>query len=125
MRNNKIFFSYTLRDSEINIDILLSIKNKFRDYSTVETYFDILDNCSPDHQGYVYKVLEESNILCLIKSSDVNSSSWVGKELYIARQRNIPIIEINKKDINQILNCNSRDEFMKNSKVEEMIFANM
>ena len=55
----------------------------------------------------------------------MNSSSWVGKELYIARQRNIPIIEINEKDINQILNCNSRDEFMKNSKVEEMIFANM
>lgn len=121
MYSNKIFFSYTLRDSEINKELLFKLKNKFGDFAKVETYFDILDNCSVNHQEYVYNVLAESNILCLIKSSGINTSTWVIEELCIAKKRNMPIIEINIRDIKQILNSTSRDEFLKNLKVKEIM----
>jgi len=119
--HKKIFFSYTLSDSEIDVEILLKLKQKFKDFTEIETYFDILDNHSLNHQEYVYKMLAESDALCLIKTSEINKSVWVSKELLIAKEREIPIIEIWKKELLQILSISSKDIFLKCIKVKEII----
>nr|WP_298549159.1 TIR domain-containing protein [uncultured Lachnoclostridium sp.] len=121
MRNYNIFFSYTLKDNEINSDILQKIKKTFSILENVQTYFDILDNHSINHQDYVFKALTEANILCLIKSSNINTSCWVNKEIEFAKKRNLPIIEINRKDIEEILASKTKQELLANKKVKMMM----
>lgn len=121
MRNYKIFFSYTLRDKEINIDILQKIKIAFSQLNYVQTYFDIFDNHSINHQDYVFKALTEANILCLIKSSNINTSCWVNKEIEFAKRRNLPVIEISRKDIEEILSSKTQQELLANEKVKMMM----
>ncbi len=120
MHNKKSFFSYTLSDSEIDVEILLKLKQKFKDFAELETYFDILDNHSSNHQEYVYKALAESDVLCLIKTSGINESVWVSKELLIAQMRDIPIIEIWKKELSQILSSSSKDIFLNAQKSKKL-----
>lgn len=121
VRNYNIFFSYTLKDNEINSDILQKIKKTFSILENVQTYFDILDNHSINHQDYVFKALTEANILCLIKSSNINTSCWVNKEIEFAKKRNLPIIEINRKDIEEILASKTKQELLANKKVKMMM----
>lgn len=117
----KIFFSYTLRDGEISKDILLKIKQQFERFSELETYFDLLDNHSTNHQEYVYNVLASANILCLIKSPAINVSTWVKKELRVAKIRNLPIVEISKKEVKQIVNNKTKNEFINHPKIKEIM----
>lgn len=117
----KIFFSYTLRDGEISKDILLKIKQQFERFSELETYFDLLDNHSTNHQEYVYSALANANILCLIKSPAINVSIWVRKELYVAKIRNLPIVEISKKEVVQIVNNKTKNEFINHPKIKEIM----
>lgn len=119
--HNRIFFSYTLRDNEVTAEILLKLKNKFKDFTTLDTYFDILDNHAPNHQEYVYQALSESYVLCLIKTSGINESAWVSKELLIAKMRNMPIIEICKKELSEILNSASKNDFEGCLKIKQII----
>lgn len=118
---SKIFFSYTLRDNEVTVEILLELKNKFKDFTAFDTYFDILDNHASNHQEYVYQALSESNVLCLIKTSGINESTWVSKELLIAEMRNMPIIEICKKELAEILSSTSKDDFWDCLKIKQII----
>lgn len=121
MHNYKIFFSYTLRDKEINSDILQKVKKVFSLLENVQTYFDIFDNHSINHQDYVFKALSEANILCLIKSSNINTSCWVNKEIEFAKKRNLPVIEIDIKDIKEILASKTQQELLANEKVKMMM----
>ena len=63
VRNYNIFFSYTLKDNEINSDILQKIKKTFSILENVQTYFDILDNHSINHQDYVFNRKDIEEIL--------------------------------------------------------------
>lgn len=120
---SKIFFSYTLRDDEITVETLLKLKSKFKEFTEFETYFDILDNYAPNHQGYVYQAISESSILCLIKSSGINKSVWVSKELFIAEMRNMPIIEISRKELAEILKSTSKEDFGNCSIIKQIFCA--
>lgn len=121
VHNYKIFFSYTLRDKEINSEILQKIKKAFSLLKNIETYFDIFDNHSINHQDYVFKTLNEANMLCLVKSSNINTSCWVNKELEFAKKRNLPVIEISRKDIDEILTSKTQEELLINEKVKMMM----
>lgn len=121
MRKYNIFFSYTLRDKEINIDILQNLKKAFSQLDYVQTYFDIFDNNSINHQDYVFKALTEADILCLIKSSNINTSCWVNKEIEFAKRRNLPVIEISRKDMEEILSSKAQQELLANEKVKMMM----
>lgn len=123
MGKYKIFFSYTMKDKDISEELLKEVKDTFNKLDNVETYFDIFDNHSLNHQDYVYKSLNSSNLLCLIKSPDAPFSCWVKKELEEAKKIALPVVEIEKGDIKEILNTKTQEELLNNEKVKEILKA--
>ena len=120
----KIFFSYTLRDCELNVEILTELKEKIEQIKGVTTYFDIIDNTAIDHQKKVYEELVASDLVCLLKTKGIESSSWVGKELEIAREKKMKIVEMDTKDINLILCDKSKEELEKILKEKKLLCYN-
>lgn len=98
MANKKIFFSYTLRDGELNKNILQRLKEKLKK-SQFDTYIDILDNNDKKHQERVIKELKESDIFCIINTSEIEKSCWVKREIDIATKNNLRIIVLSVEDI--------------------------
>jgi len=93
----KIFISYTLQDGFINIDFLQSIKLNIIDQCL--SYIDILDNDSRDKQARVEEELLNSDYLILIKTMNIGKSDWVKKEILLAKENNIPIVEFDYQDL--------------------------
>ena len=87
----KIFISYTLKDGILNMDFFKNLKSAVKELCS--SYIDILDNDSKDKQARVEKELLKSDLLILIKTHKINKSDWVKKEIFIAQENNIPIIE--------------------------------
>jgi hypothetical protein len=87
----KIFISYTLQDGHLNIDFLKSLKSVIVDQCF--SYIDILDNGSRDKQARVEEELISSDYLILIKTMNIDKSDWVKKEILIAKENSIPIVE--------------------------------
>ena len=106
----KIFFSYTLKSQDLSVDLLKKIKKKISKLTNIDTYIDILDNNEKEHQDYVYKNLLQSDCVCILKTSMIDKSIWVKKEIDFAKKNNIKIIEMTLNDINFILNCKEEKE---------------
>lgn len=94
-----VFCSYTLKDGLITIEKLKELKMLIHQFA--QSYIDILDNDSFDRQRRVIEELKKSKLLLVIKSPDIMKSDWVRMEFTIAKEQNIPIIEI---DISQFEN---------------------
>lgn len=95
--NTKIFISYTLQDGVLNIDFFRNLKSVVKDYCL--SYIDILDNDSSDKQARVEQELLRSDYLILIKTLKIKKSEWVKKEILIAQENNIPIIEFDYQEL--------------------------
>ena len=94
-----IFVSYTTRNNEVTVNSLINFSNKVNSFGKI--FVDLLDNNSLDKQGRIIEELEKSDILVLIKSNSTYNSEWVKLELEIANKINIPVIEF---EINEIDN---------------------
>ncbi|WP_071836928.1 TIR domain-containing protein [Terrimonas ferruginea] len=90
----KIFVSYTTLDKEINKEFLLNLYCLLRPWS--EVFIDLINNDSVCKQDRVLEELRTCNVLILIVSPNVWHSKWVNFELSKARSRGIPIIEISR-----------------------------
>ena len=119
----KIFFSYTLKYQDLSVDLLRKMKKKISVLTNIDTYIDILDNTEQKHQEYVYKNLLQSDCVCILKTSMIDKSIWVKKEMDFARKNNIRIIEMTLNDINFILNCKEQKEILNYKKMKEILSA--
>lgn len=95
-----VFCSYTLRDGLLTVDSLKDIKKLLSEYAQI--YIDILDNDSINKQERVIKELVNSNILLVLRTPMISESTWVTKEYNIAIECNIPIIEVDANNINNM-----------------------
>ena len=95
-----IFVSYTTRNNEVTINSLINFSNKINSLGKI--FIDLIDNNSDDKQNRVVKELEKAELLILIKSKSVLSSEWVKFEIESANEKNIPIIEFNINDIDNL-----------------------
>ena len=117
----KIFFSYTLKSQDLSVDLLKKIKKKISKLTNIDTYIDIVDNNEKEHQDYVYKNLLQSDCVCILKTSMIDKSIWVKKEIDFAKKNNIKIIEMTLNDINFILNCKEEKEILNYKKMKEFL----
>ncbi|MGL6200461.1 MAG: hypothetical protein ACRC3H_16145 [Lachnospiraceae bacterium] len=125
MKLTKIFLSYTLRDSELDKQSLKKFKSKMLEYG-FEVYIDILDNDSSEPQKHVFKMLLDSNIICIIETKSIEKSQWVNKEREFALRYNIPSVTISYKDMISIMNCVDYSEFVGNKVIKQiMLKANV
>lgn len=91
----RIFFSYTLKDLELSLEML---QNLYRKYSVDNiVYIDALQ--SETNQLQVEKALISSDLLILIQTSDIDKSQWVQKEINLATSNNIPIVRKTYKEL--------------------------
>lgn len=95
-----IFCSYTLKDDLLTIDRLKEIKSELS--VIAHTYIDILDNDSANKQERVVRELKNSNLLLVLMTPKIKESAWVDMEYRIAKENNIPILEIDANRIDRI-----------------------
>ncbi len=101
----KIFFSYTLKDLEINKEFLNQIKS-WLNSQNIDSFIDFIDN-SYDANNFQEKLISElinSDIVFVINTSQFLDSQWTKIELEEARKRKIKIIKVNIEDIELALN---------------------
>ena len=99
MKNKrKIFISYTTRDGNITKLFLERLEKVLSIHSSI--YIDLIHNNSKNKQNRVLKELKNSDILILIRTSDSTKSDWVQTELKLAKELNIPIAEVDFKEVN-------------------------
>ncbi|WP_122725946.1 TIR domain-containing protein [Pseudomonas canadensis] len=90
--DNKIFVSYTTRDSIINKDSLASLLNII---STLgKPFIDLIHNDSPMKQARVKSELQNSSLLLLLETASVEQSHWVQWEIEMAKSCGIPVKSI-------------------------------
>lgn len=104
----KIFISYTIRDGLISKEVLKKLQVAILDDCHV--YIDLLDNDSNDKQARVENELKMSDFVILIKTKSIFQSEWVKREINLANEYNIPIVEFNYKELIEdnfqlIINC--------------------
>ena len=95
-----IFVSYTTRNNEVTINSLIDFSNKISSFGKI--FIDLIDNNSEDKQSRVVEELKKAEILILIKSKSIFNSEWVKFELDSANEMNIPIIEFDINDIDNL-----------------------
>lgn len=95
-----IFCSYTLKDGLLTIDKLKEIKSELS--VIAQTYIDILDNDSANKQERVVRELKNSNLLLVLMTPKIKESVWVDTEYRIAKENNIPILEVDANHIDKI-----------------------
>ncbi|KAF2511670.1 TIR domain-containing protein [Flavobacterium arcticum] len=93
----KVFISYTVRDGEIDSHFLTKLNHQISEISTV--YIDLIHNNSVNKQNRVVNELKKSDFIFLIRTEQTNNSKWVNKELSLARELNIPIVEFKHKEL--------------------------
>lgn len=115
----KIFISYTIRDGNINRDFLNQLQQKISFHC--EVYIDLIHNDSVDKQDRVIKELNCSDFMVLIRTERIDASEWVEREILLANQLKIPIVEFEfaeliKKEFQPIItainNFTLRDEIV-------------
>jgi hypothetical protein len=96
-----IFVSYTTRDKIIDLQLLEDASEVLSVYGNF--YIDLLHNDSLDKQAHVGQMLSQSDVLVLIESCSIKSSSWVQWELREAERIGIPVLYVpamsNQKEI--------------------------
>lgn len=81
--DNKIFVSYTTRDSIINKDSLVSLLHVI---STLgKPFIDLIHNDSPMKQARVKLELQSSSVLLLLDTASIEQSHWVQWEIEMAK----------------------------------------
>lgn len=95
-----IFFSYTTRNSEVTIDSLVNFSKRISSFGKV--FIDLIDNNSKDKQKRIVDELEKTELLILIKSQSTFNSEWVKFEIKSAEKLNIPIIEFDISEIEDL-----------------------
>jgi hypothetical protein len=90
--NNKIFVSYTTRDSHVTKNLLKGIERLFASYGCV--FIDCLHNNAINKQYEVIKQLVTSDVFVLLDSPMLKTSPWVILELYLAYSMRKPIIVV-------------------------------
>lgn len=103
MSRVRLFISYTMKDGEVTIEILCELKKQLSSFQDIDSYIDIIDNHDKNHQSYVIKKLNNSNVILLIKSSMINKSDWVNTELKVAKKKHIPIVIIELSELKKYL----------------------
>lgn len=90
----KIFVSYTMADGLVTVGSLKKLAYKLKCLG--EIYIDILDNDSSEEmkQERVEMELTSSDLVILVDSPKVMQSSWVEKELLLAKKKSLPIIKL-------------------------------
>ena len=94
----KIFLSYTLKDGEVQEELLREI-DAFASWKNLELFIDKLHNLDSEPQTRIEKEIINSDILMLIGSSSVFQSDWVKKEIVLARENDLPIYLIKPNEI--------------------------
>lgn len=96
-KNNKIFVSYTTRDSIINKESLASLLHII---STLgKPFIDLIHNNSPMKQARVKSELQNSSLLLLLETASVEKSQWVQWEIEMAKSCGIPVKSIKIRNI--------------------------
>jgi len=95
-----IFVSYTRRNNEVTINSLINFSNKINSLGKI--FIDLIDNNSDDKQNRIVEELKKAELLILIKSKSIFNSEWVKFEIESANEKNIPIIEFNINDIDNL-----------------------
>lgn len=96
----KSFVSYTLKDPEVTMDLLLAYKRQ--QPLNVDTFVDVLDNDSISRQDRVNAELYAADDIHLINSPSVLTSTWVKYELYIAQKEGKPVKYVQPSSITKI-----------------------
>lgn len=86
----KIFVSYTQKYNDITKEQLINIYS-FLSQQKINSYIDCL--VEETTQEKVENELKTSSLLLLVKTQNVYDSKWVNRELSLAKEYNIPIIE--------------------------------
>ena len=118
MGKYRVFVSYTMRGNGVSVELLQSLKNRLNKHGLIETYIDILDNSGEDHQAYVEEQLRKANVVLLIKSDDIESSTWVKRELSIAREYNIPILVLSLEQLKSITDAKSDMDWLEKELIQ-------
>lgn len=87
----KIFVSYTIRDGIIDVEFLLNVERSMKGLGKL--FIDLIHNDSLDKQVRVLNELVNSDIFVLLKTKETLNSEWVKKEVSIADEIEIPILE--------------------------------
>lgn len=120
MHKRCVFISYTLQGGEVDYKLLELLKSKLSVLDSINTYIDLLDNNSEDHQAYVLAKLAEVSFVLLIQSSQIKASVWVKKELDFAKEKNIPIIPVSLCDVKRILETTSKRELLNDGIIQKL-----
>lgn len=111
----KIFFSYTLKDDEINKNFLHKIK-EWLNKQNVDSYIDLIDNIY-DADLFQTKLIDElkrCDILFIIDTKKYNESQWADIEIEEAKKRNLLVLKAHYSVIqNAIKNNYSINYFVK------------
>ena len=97
----KVFISYTRKDNVLSEDKLISIRSLFLNKNILPYIDCLVPNTT---QELVEQELKSSTLVLVIKTQKVYESKWVNKELTIAKDNNIPIIE---RTYNELFDINS------------------
>lgn len=101
----RVFISYTLRDDEISIELLSSLK-EILDKHEIDSFIDVIDNNNintEEHQKKIYNWILTATCLLLIETKETYNSPWVKKELDYANSVNIPIMKMRFRDIKKLI----------------------
>jgi hypothetical protein len=90
--NNKIFVSYTTRDSIINKESLISLQHIIS--ALGKPFIDLIHNDSPMKQARVKSELQNSSLLLLLETASIEQSQWVQWEIEMAKSFGIPVKSI-------------------------------
>ena len=100
-RNLKIFVSYTRLDNIVHMDFLIKLNNFLKTFS--HPFIDLIHNNSLEKQMRIEKEISIADYLILLRTHSTFDSQWVQKELSIAKEMDIPILEF---DYNELLISN-------------------
>ena len=103
----KIFFSYTLRDGNIDKNFLFSLKNWIIAQGYI-CYIDLFDNNynEKEFQKKLVNILKTCDIFFRIDSVGYLNSIWTKKELEEAEANNIQIVTMPSDKLKKMISNN-------------------
>ncbi len=109
----KVFFSYTLKDKEINKDFLYQIK-EWLNKQNIDSFIDLIDNVY-DVELFQVKLIEElkkCDTLFIVHTSKYNESKWANIEIEEAEKRNLTILKVDYSVLQNAISNNYGIEYV-------------
>ncbi len=109
----KVFFSYTLKDKEINKDFLYQIK-EWLNKQNIDSFIDLIDNVY-EVELFQVKLIEElkkCDTLFIVHTSKYNESKWANIEIEEAEKRNLTILKVDYSVLQNAINRNFGIEYV-------------